>query len=348
MPRALETNAAHRDVPADGRVLRPRASTTTSACRSARAVTLDDVNAAARRVLDPARATVVIAGPYEDSELGNRVISVIVVIVTTHFSRSVRCYQSRHLSTSTSPLINPGPTFRGEGYQAFCARHGMEVDASRFDERWRAPRRCSTGRETRRYDAEIFVAYTRHIIEQMGGPGRAARRLRARDLRGVGGLPALRAVRRRRRRCGAICAARRPDRPDLELAPLPRRRSSRTSSCEGLIAAAMSSSEHGFMKPHPSIFRGGAAAGGRGRASEAVMVGDSVQQDVEGALRRRDARRAAAPGRGTASRATGRASALPRRPRISGRSRRAAAIPYQLKRDSPDCSEFPERHRRQP
>jgi zinc protease len=31
-----------------------------------KAVTLDDANAAARRVLDPARATVVIAGPYED------------------------------------------------------------------------------------------------------------------------------------------------------------------------------------------------------------------------------------------------------------------------------------------
>ena len=25
-------------------------------------------------------------------------------------------------------LIYPGPTFQGEGYQAFCARHGMDVD----------------------------------------------------------------------------------------------------------------------------------------------------------------------------------------------------------------------------
>ena len=37
------------------------------------AVTLDDVNAAARRVLDPDRATVVIAGPYDDGS-GNWVI----------------------------------------------------------------------------------------------------------------------------------------------------------------------------------------------------------------------------------------------------------------------------------
>jgi zinc protease len=35
-----------------------------------KAVTLDDANAAARRVLDPARATVVIAGPYEDRVIG--------------------------------------------------------------------------------------------------------------------------------------------------------------------------------------------------------------------------------------------------------------------------------------
>jgi hypothetical protein len=33
-------------------------------------VTLDDVHTAARRLLDPDRATVVIAGPYEDRGIG--------------------------------------------------------------------------------------------------------------------------------------------------------------------------------------------------------------------------------------------------------------------------------------
>jgi zinc protease len=33
-------------------------------------VTLDDVQAAARRILDPDRATIVIAGPYEDRAIG--------------------------------------------------------------------------------------------------------------------------------------------------------------------------------------------------------------------------------------------------------------------------------------
>jgi FMN phosphatase YigB (HAD superfamily) len=49
-----------------------------------------------------------------------------------------------------------------------------------------------------------------------------------------------------------------------------------------LIAAAVSSSEHGLMKPHPSIF----AAALRlvdVPAADAMMVGDSVRQDVDGA-----------------------------------------------------------------
>jgi HAD superfamily hydrolase (TIGR01662 family) len=52
---------------------------------------------------------------------------------------------------------------------------------------------------------------------------------------------------------------------------------------QGLVAAAVSSSEHGFMKPHPSIFAA-ALQLADARPGEAVMVGDSIRQDVEGAL----------------------------------------------------------------
>jgi putative hydrolase of the HAD superfamily len=53
---------------------------------------------------------------------------------------------------------------------------------------------------------------------------------------------------------------------------------------DGLITATLSSSEHGRMKPHPSIFT---AALRRldVEPSDALMVGDSVQHDVDGALR---------------------------------------------------------------
>jgi HAD superfamily hydrolase (TIGR01549 family) len=52
---------------------------------------------------------------------------------------------------------------------------------------------------------------------------------------------------------------------------------------QGLIAASVSSSEHGRMKPHPSIFRA-ALDLVNVEPGEALMVGDNVRQDVEGAL----------------------------------------------------------------
>jgi HAD superfamily hydrolase (TIGR01509 family) len=50
------------------------------------------------------------------------------------------------------------------------------------------------------------------------------------------------------------------------------------------IAASVSSADHGYMKPHPSIFRK-VLEDLRVQPADAVMVGDSVSQDIEGALR---------------------------------------------------------------
>ena len=68
-------------------------------------------------------------------------------------------------------LIEPGPMFRAEGYHSFCARHGMEVDASRFDNAVASAAAVLDSVGETPYDAAIFVAYTRHIIEHMGGAG---------------------------------------------------------------------------------------------------------------------------------------------------------------------------------
>ena len=67
-------------------------------------------------------------------------------------------------------LIYPGQTFRGEGYRAFCARYGIDVDASKFEEgvASAAPLLDS---EDDVYDPAIFIAYTSRIIEVMGGSG---------------------------------------------------------------------------------------------------------------------------------------------------------------------------------
>ena len=49
-----------------------------------------------------------------------------------------------------------------------------------------------------------------------------------------------------------------------------------------VIVAAVSSAEHGYLKPHPSIFHEALQRAGV-RADASVMVGDSVAHDVEGA-----------------------------------------------------------------
>jgi putative hydrolase of the HAD superfamily len=180
-------------------------------------------------------------------------------------------------------LIYPGPTFRGEGYRAFCARYGMSVDASKFGDAVASAAPLLDGPEDLPYDADIFVAYTRHIIERMGGSG-----------------PELDACAREIYAEWAACQHFElyDDVPDVlrELASAGLRIGliSNSHRClasfqshfdlQGLIAATVSSSEHGFMKPHPSIFSAAMQLVDV-EPRDAVMVGDSLRHDVEGAVR---------------------------------------------------------------
>lgn len=180
-------------------------------------------------------------------------------------------------------LIHPGPTFRAEGYRAFCLRYGMDVDVATFDAAVVSASRLLETAENTRYDHELYLAYTRHIIEQMGGSGdrldACAREIydewaSCHHFSLYEEVPdVLRALTSRGMRVGLVSNSHRC-------------LSSFEShfALEGLIAASISSAEHGLMKPHPSIFR---AALDRMDATpaEAVMVGDSIAHDVEGALR---------------------------------------------------------------
>jgi len=180
-------------------------------------------------------------------------------------------------------LIYPGPMFRGEGYRAFCARYGMQVDAAKFEHGVASAASLLDGPDDAPYDAEIFVKYTRHIIEQMGGEGPriddCAREIYAewaacQHFELYDEVPAvLRELATAGVRIGLISNSHRclaSFESHFEL--------------HGLISATVSSSEHGFMKPHPSIFSA-ALQLVNVAAGDAVMVGDSVRQDVEGALR---------------------------------------------------------------
>jgi HAD superfamily hydrolase (TIGR01549 family) len=180
-------------------------------------------------------------------------------------------------------LIYPGPMFNGEGYRAFCERYGIEVDAARFQQAVASAAPVLDSAADPAYDAEIFVKYTRHIIEQMGGQGErldpCAREIYAEwaacrhfDLY-EDVAPMLRRISGAGMRIGLISNSHRclaSFQAHFEL--------------QGLIAGAISSPDHGFMKPHRSIFEAALRLVGV-PASEAIMVGDSVSQDIEGALR---------------------------------------------------------------
>jgi hypothetical protein len=68
-------------------------------------------------------------------------------------------------------LIYPGPTFQGEGYAVFCARYGMTIDPSLFPHAVRVASSILDAAQDHAYDPDIFVCYTRRIIEEMGGTG---------------------------------------------------------------------------------------------------------------------------------------------------------------------------------
>ena len=149
-------------------------------------------------------------------------------------------------------LIRPGRAFEGEGYREFCARHGVDVDPAAFSEAVAAASSLLDANGGR-YDPEIFVEYTRRIIEGMGGRGPAAD-LAARDIYDEWSAchhftlydevpDVLRALHADGFTIGLISNTQR------SLATFERH-----FQLDGLFAVAISSSEHGYMKPHPSIF----------------------------------------------------------------------------------------------
>jgi len=179
-------------------------------------------------------------------------------------------------------LIYPGPTFQGVGYEQFCARHSISVKRSRFAHAVRAASTILDDQQEHVYDEEIFVRYTRRIIEGMGGTGPSldacAREIFAEwaschhfhmydDV-----TPVLRELGARGVKIGLISNSHRSLASFEEHFEL-----------DGLISAAVSSSEHGYLKPHPSIFEAALKLAGV-EAKESVMVGDSFPHDIAGAL----------------------------------------------------------------
>jgi HAD superfamily hydrolase (TIGR01662 family) len=180
-------------------------------------------------------------------------------------------------------LIYPGPAFQGEGYRQFAAKHGMSLDPARFGNAVLSASHILDQAQDNVYNHQIFIDYTAHIIEHMGGLGPSVMTCAAEVYQEWAAcqhfllyedVPAcLKALSERNVRIGLISNSHR----SLE---------SFQSHFEldGLIDVAISSSQHGYMKPHPSIFEAALKLAGVD-AFESVMVGDSLSQDIAGARR---------------------------------------------------------------
>jgi putative hydrolase of the HAD superfamily len=175
-------------------------------------------------------------------------------------------------------LAKPGPDLGPEGYQRLGERFGLFLDSRLYDEA-----RVEAIAELKRHpeldhDEEVWVLFTEQIIRGMGGSGRtyecAVAMTRAWEHAEhfelfEDAIPVLEELRRYELKLGLVSNTAR----DLD----------EFVGHHGLdVDAVLSSRAHGKTKPHETIFR---AMLERLDVEPvgAAMVGDSLEDDVEGA-----------------------------------------------------------------
>lgn len=176
-------------------------------------------------------------------------------------------------------LAKPGPELGPDGYVRLAERYGLTLDPSRYhDARVEAFRTLERHPELA-HDEEMWVLFTERIIRGMGGDGAAAYEVAVEMTRWWEHahnfelyddvLPVLEALSEQGLLLGLISNTAR----DLD----------EFVAHHGLaVDHALASRAHGYSKPHRSIFEAALAALAVG-AQEAVMVGDSIEDDIEGA-----------------------------------------------------------------
>jgi HAD superfamily hydrolase (TIGR01549 family) len=175
-------------------------------------------------------------------------------------------------------LALPGPELGPEGYRAVGARHGLELDPTRYEDARRAAFETLERHPELDHDEEIWVLFTQRIIEAMGGSGdtytAAVELTRAWDhahhfVLYEDALPTLVELRRRGYALGLLSNTARDIAAFVEHHRID-------------VDAALTSAAHGKTKPHETIFRRMLDLLGTD-AAETLMVGDTLEDDVEGA-----------------------------------------------------------------
>lgn len=176
-------------------------------------------------------------------------------------------------------LARPGPELGPEGYRRLGERFGLTLDPACYDDARAEARERLQHHPELHHDAEIWVAFTADIIRGMGGSDPAAleaavEMTRAWDVHANFDLyddvqPVLTRLRAAGLRLGLVSNSGRDLDEFLAHHALP-------------VDAALTSGAHGRTKPHGSIFRAVLERLGV-EPDEAAMVGDSLEDDIEGA-----------------------------------------------------------------
>ena len=177
-------------------------------------------------------------------------------------------------------LVRPGPDLGPEGYVRLGARHGLSLDIARHDQA-----RLDAFAELKRHpelehDDEVWIVFTERVIVGMGGDAHGAYDCAAEMVAAwenhdnfelyEDAEPVLEELRARGLKLGLVSNTSR----DLAAFVIHHQLD---------VDVAIGSRSFGKTKPDPSIFL--AALGVLGvEPDAAVMVGDSIEDDIEGAL----------------------------------------------------------------
>ena len=176
-------------------------------------------------------------------------------------------------------LCRPGPELSPDRYARIAARHGIDLDTSRYEDAREAAVLNLKRHPELLHDESIWHAFTEEIFVGMGGPAGVASECATEIEQGwevaenfelfEDALPVLDELRASGLRIGLVSNGIR----DLTVF---------VAHHQLDVDAIVDSRSHGRVKPHPTIFQAALELLGVAPA-EAVMVGDSLEEDVEGA-----------------------------------------------------------------
>jgi HAD superfamily hydrolase (TIGR01549 family) len=176
-------------------------------------------------------------------------------------------------------LCRPGPELSPERYVRIAARHGVTLDASGYDDAREAAALNLKRHPELLHDDSIWHRFTEEIFVGMGGPGEIASDCATEIEQGwevsenfelyEDALSVLEELRAAQLRLGLVSNGIRDLREFVTHHRLD-------------VDAIVGSRAHGYVKPHPTIFQSALQQLGV-EPAHAVMVGDSLEEDIEGA-----------------------------------------------------------------